>query len=273
MALQARVASLEEVAEDLREHYKEDTVHGFILQTDNYVTDTVSFGNVDTFGLKNALTSERASRKAAEKGVAGLEVYSALGTVEEIQGKLTAAGEAGAKTDEQIAKIRSDYDAKLLEQTQLNKDAFDKLNQSNHSREITSLLAANKADIVDGAGAQEYFVNVMKGMTAVDELGNTFVKNPDGSRRMSQAVGSVADMTKDELWNIVKADPAHAFALAPSGASGSGSSGSSGGGQPLGGPQSGADWNAMDKSAQRAFYQSNPAEAGRLSSLGAKIVQ
>lgn len=272
MALESVLPNLDSLDDSMKAHYSEVENVGFVLQTNDYVTADVSYSNVDTKNLKSALDSERAARKEAEKGVQGLEAYALLGTAEEITAKLNTASDAGTKVDERIESLRTEYEGKLTTAAATATEALDGMKKANHSREVTALLNSVAGDVVEGEGAQNYLTGVLKSMTALDDLGNVIVVNPDGSPRQTLAVDSVANMSLTEAWDTIKGNPTHNFAIKASGASGSGATGSSGGNANLSGaPTNAADWNAMSSTAQTAFYGANPTRATELAIAGAKI--
>jgi hypothetical protein len=272
MALESVLANLDGLDDSLKAHYSEVADVGFVLQTNNFVTDNVSYGNVDTKNLKSALDSERTARKEAERGVQGLEAYTSLGTAEEITAKLNTASDVGTKVDERIESLRTEYEGKLTTAAATATEALDGMKKANHSREVTALLNSVAGDVVEGEGPQNYLTGILKSMTALDALGNVIVVNPDGSPRQTLAVDSVANMSLEEAWGMIKGDPTHGFAIKASGASGSGSTGSSGGSANISGtPTNAADWNGMSSVAQTAFYNANPARATELAIAGAKV--
>ena len=269
--LEAVVSTLEGMDEGLSSHYKEVEGVGFVLETKPFVTDAVSYGNVDTHGYKSTLNKLRAENKTNVNATEALEAYKAFGSVEDIQGIKDQLGTAGLKSDAAVEAVTAQFQTKLDALNEANTSMKAQYEGANHAREVTALMNAKSADITDGAGAHSYFEGIIKGMTKVGADGKIVVVDSLGNEVSSREPTNMGPMGLDELWNTLKADPIHGFALKPSGASGAGTKGASGGGATVGAITDGAGWNAATQDQRLALYNSNPTKAETLAKAGAAL--
>ena len=277
MSLDAVITDINSIPESMREHYSEVANVGFVLQTNDHVNDNVSYGLIDSHGFKTTLTTLRGEIKDLKSGAVNMDAYTALGTPAELTTKIAdltaAAGNAGKDNEAYKASIDAKYESDLATVIKAKDEALTQVLNANHSSSISGLIAANSGDLIDDAGVRGYLETQIKSMTKVNEVGQTIVVNPDGTPRLSAAVGSMEAMTLGELWGSNKVDPRFTFAIKASGASGTGSSGQSSGGAASGTglPVDGASWNALTQEARMAFNKTNPSQAATFARAGAKL--
>lgn len=277
MALDLVLDNLDGVSDDLKPHYELNSDLGkFVLQGNEYSDDNGnSFGVINAAGLKSALQKERASNKDLNSQLNGLKAFSDLGlTVEQIGDLQTKAGSVDADKEALTNSLNSQWQEKYSTLEAKMNETIGNFHKANHDKALTDIIVKNKGDIVDNDGAVNYFKGVLAGMTKTDDSGNVMAVDALGNPLMTKKAGSADPMGLQELWDIVKSDPTHQFAMRASGASGSGSTGSTsgnGGNSVTTDPTDGASFNALTNDQRIAFYQKNPTEAGRLAKLAAKL--
>ena len=278
MALNAFLTSLDNTSEAMREHYVENKeLGGYVLQTNDHIAEGVNLGVVNTHGFKSTLTTLRGELKEAKAGSADLDLYRALGSVDEINKTISdlklSAGSATKDMESFKAQMEEKYNTDLKAANDKAAAQYQQLVDANHNNAIANLLATEGGDLVDNAVVRDVIINKLKQSSKVDENGNVSVIDANGNPLMSSATGAMEAMSLKEYFNQMKANPDYSFAIKASGASGSGSTGSSGSGngKSITAPTSAVDWNKMNLADQNAFYQQNPTLAVEYAKAASKL--
>lgn len=237
MALKLSIDKLEDVAEQLREHYEKRDDGKFWL-----------IGVEDVGGLKSALEKEKEERRLAKQALEKLknvdpEEYTRLKA--DFEDRERKAAERKGEYDKLLVQVNEKHATALAERDNQNKALRTALESSLIDSEATRAIAGAK-------GVPELLLpHVRQSVKVVEEDGKFVAKVVDraGTPRIGDAKG--APMTIDQLVGEMRESEVFGRAFEGTGASGSGASNKQAGG--AGQKQmSRADFNKLDPTGQAA---------------------
>lgn len=223
-------AELDALPEADRDSYEEQSDGSYVLATepvDGYVLE-----NVD--GLRSALSSERAAKKAAEErarafeGLDPKETRSLKKKLDEMQADYTPG--------EKVAELLNSRERQIRDEMKAALDAAAQTNGS-YEKEIERLLIESEATRIlagkDGkpVGSAKLLMPHIKAATRVEKANGKFVRKvigEDGNPLVTRRTGQHGDMDLEEfVLDVMRKDPelGKSFYGAPASGSGSGQPG------------------------------------------------
>ncbi len=231
MALPAIVESMEEIAENLRDHYRElEEGKGFVLD----VTTVNGTELADTRGLKSALERERTNATTAQRKLKqfdGLDPKDAREATEKVKEM------ADWNPEKKIEEGMRAREKQLVQRHEDEKKVLSTQVETLREQLSDNLIKATATKAISEAkGSVELLLPHVMRQTRMRQTDDgkliAEVIDADGHQRVGDATGS--PMTIPQLVEELKQDKAYSRAFDGTGATGSGASGSGGGGSGAG---------------------------------------
>lgn len=249
MALKAIVQSLDDVPEVMREHYKDRTEGGYVLQ----VEAVSGFSLEDVSGLKDTLSSTREKlRKNREK----LEAYGDLSPESAKDSAQKVIDMANWTPEEKVQQQIKAREQQLMERHSKEiRDRDTKLDNLKTSLEKNLITTAASAAITRHKGVPELLLPVVQRSVRMVEHNGEFIAqvidDRTGDPMISRKSGSTDPMSIDEFVEGLKSTPEFGRAFEGVGATGSGAIGSTSAGGVKGkGRLQSKDQDALNRSIE-----------------------